>query len=68
MKLQTVTGFPDKSNDLKVEVRTMAGEVPDDDLDVTLSKRPILVSALHPRCRIDRGDAESRAEVLRVDA
>lgn len=56
-----------KSTDVKGEVRSTPTEVPDDDLEVTPGKKDLLVRELHPRCGIDRDDAESRDEYQEVE-
>jgi len=56
-----------KSTDVKGEVRTAPPEVPDDDLEVTVGKKELLVRELHPRCGIDRDDAETREEYQAVE-
>ena len=57
-----------KASAVKGEIKTVAEhEVPDDDLEVTAGKKAVLVSSLHPRCGIDRDDAESRDEVQAVE-
>jgi len=59
--------FP-KSSDVKGEVRTTPiDELPGDDLDVTLGKKTVFVTGLHPRCGIDRDDAETRDEYQSVE-
>jgi hypothetical protein len=67
MKLQSTLGIPDKSLELHGELRATGGDWPEDDLDVVINKRIVLVMSLHPRCGIDRDDAESRAEYLQAD-
>jgi len=53
---------------VKGEVRSVAElEVPNDDLDVTAGKKAALVNGLHPRCGIDRDDAEARDEIEAVE-
>jgi len=59
--------FP-KATDVKGEVRALIPEVPEDDLDVTAGKKAALVHALHPRCGIDRDDAETRDECREVES
>ena len=56
-----------KSTDVKGEVRSTPPEVPDDDLEVTAGKKDLLVRELHPRCGIDRDDAETRDEQTAVE-
>jgi len=56
-----------KSTDVKGEVRTVEGELPEDDLEVTAGKKTVLVTGLHPRCGIDRDDAETRDEYQSVE-
>jgi len=56
-----------KSTDLKGEIRTSATELPEDDLDVTAGKKTVLVNGLHPRCGIDRDDADTRDEYQEVE-
>jgi len=64
MKLMTI---PLKSYEGKGELQKSWGEIPDDDLEVVANKRHVLVNMLHPRCGIDRDDAESRSEYLPDD-
>jgi len=56
-----------KSTDAKGEVRSPLPELPDDDLEVTAGKKDVIVRELHPRCGIDRDDAEYRDEYQAVE-
>jgi len=57
-----------KDTAVKGELRAVPEhEVPDDDLDVTAGKKAALVNGLHPRCGIDRDDAEARDELQAVE-
>jgi uncharacterized protein YjbJ (UPF0337 family) len=56
-----------KSTDVKGEVRSAPQDVPDDDLEVTAGKKDFVVRELHPRCGIDRDDAECRDEMIAVE-
>lgn len=56
-----------KSTDVKGEFRSAPCEVPDDDLEVTPGKKELVMHELHPRCGIDRDDAETRDEYQAVE-
>ena len=58
-------GYP-KADDVKGELKEpRAHELPDDDLEVSPGKKLVVVAELHPRCGIDRDDAETREEYER---
>jgi len=57
-----------KTTDVKGELRSVPEcEVPEDELEVTAGKKAVLVNGLHPRCGIDRDDAETRDELQAVE-
>jgi len=57
-----------KDSAVKGELRVVPEpEVPGDDLEVTAGKKAVLVNGLHPRCGIDRDDAEARDEIEAVE-
>jgi len=59
-------GFP-KSSDVKGELKSShENELPEDDLEVTPGKKAQILTELHPRCGIDRDDAETRDEYQSV--
>lgn len=58
-----------KSTDVKGELRGAAvHELPDDDLDVVPGKKLVVVTELHPRCGIDKDDADTRDEYEAVES
>jgi hypothetical protein len=60
-------GYP-KASDAKGEQRNSpANELPEDDLEVTPGKKVQVITELHPRCGIDRDDAETRDEYQSVE-
>jgi len=57
-----------KSTDVKGEIRTSpANELPEDDLEVSPGKKMVVVNELHPRCGIDRDDADTRDELQAIE-
>jgi hypothetical protein len=57
-----------KATDVHGEVRTTpVDELAEDDLEVTAGKKTVLVNGLHPRCGIDKEDAETRDEYQSVE-
>jgi len=60
-------GYP-KSSDVKGELKgSPSHELPEDDLEVTPGKKTQVVTELHPRCGIDREDAETRDDYEAVE-
>lgn len=60
-------GYP-KSTDAKGELKTSpVHELPEDDLEISPGKKVVLVNELHPRCGIDKDDADARDEYQDVE-